>query len=53
MVDFGGTYLEETGHLIVSADDDAVRFGLDFAPLVVIVRHIPSAQPRFTLPILQ
>jgi hypothetical protein len=46
-------YLEEAGHFVVSADNYSMGLSLNFASLIVIVRHVPSAQPGFPLPILQ
>ena len=47
------TYLEEAGHFVVAADDDAVRLSLDLPPLIIVVRDVPTTQPRLALPVLQ
>jgi len=49
----GDSYLEKTSHLVVPGNDDAVGLGLNLPSLIVIVRHVPSTQPGFSLPILQ
>jgi hypothetical protein len=47
------TYLEEAGHFVVSEDDDAVGFGLNFAPFVVVVGHVPATKSGLPLSVLQ
>ena len=47
------TYLEEAGHFVVSGNDGSVGLRLYFPPLIIIIRDVPSAEPRLALPVLQ
>ena len=47
------TYLQKTGHFVISADDGPVCLDFDFLPFILVIRYIPSGQTRFTLSILQ